>query len=307
MLENISASHVLVHHTENSIDSTTAILPTHFLSVNNFHIYHEIQDIHTIEVMHTNVSYRIKITNVIFSTVLAVYINCIDCSNHSTTISKCSFIGQLESFSDFDDESSTYEYEHEYSGSGITDNLNDVSHRVNKIFGGYTYKNNKHDQNQIELVHCSFINNSYPSRLIHINKFVHAVNLTYTNTSVAVINCTFYNNSYVQVLSIIEYSGQRDLRVPSADNFVTGDTINRYNYTLLLLIENVTVSLHNKIDYGTMIFAHRTSLTINNLILSDNRGGYCIFSVRYCDLRLLNHNEFSKMCLAGMPFLCLNH
>ena len=290
MLENISASHLLVHHTENSIESTSAILPTHFLSVDNFQIYHEIQDMHAIEIKHTNVSYRVKITNVIFSTILALYINCIDCSSHSTTISKCDFVGQNA------DGSSTYEYhENECSGSGTIDiyNLNDASSRFVKIFGGYTYnKHYRHEQNQIELVHCSFINNSYPSTLIQIIKFVYA---PYTHTTVAMINCTFHNNSYVQILSVAEYSDKRDLRILSAENF--GDTVNRYNYTLFLLIENVTVSLHKEIEHGTMIFAYRTSLTINNVSLYHNKGihyKYMIISARYCDLKFFNYNEFSE-------------
>ena len=293
-LEKITASHLLVHHTENSTESATATLPTHFLSVSNFHIYHDIRDKHAIEIKHTNVSYRVKITNVIFSTILAVYVNCIDCSNHSTTISECSFIGQHETSYNFDDGSSLYEHKNEYSGSGTTDNYNDVSHKFVKIFGRYAYKNYRHEQNQIELVHCSFINNSYPNRLIQINKYAHIVNLTYTGTSVAVINCTFYNNSYVQILSVTEYSSQRDLRILSAENF--GDIINRYNYTLLLLIENVIISLHKEIEYNTMIFAYQTSLVLNNITLNDNKGGDCIIFVRYCYLKFLNYNEFTKKC-----------
>ena len=300
MLENISASHLLVHHTENSLESTSAILPTHFLSVNNFQSYLEIQDMHAIEIKHTNVSYTVKITNVIFSTMLALYINCIDCSNHSATISKCDFVGQNT------DGSSTYEYlENECSGSGNIDKytLNDASSRFIKIFGVYTYKNYRYEQNQIKLVHCSFINNSYPGpiTLIKINKSVYAA---YTHiTTVAVINCTFYNNSFVQILSVAEHSDKHDIRILSVEDF--GDTVNRYKYTLFLLIENVTVSLHRKIELGTMIFAYRTSLTINNIILNDNRGGFRIVSVGYCNLRFLNYNEFSENVFSWEAFSML--
>ena len=43
-----------------------------------------------------------------------------------------------------------------------------------------------------------------------------------------------------------------------------------------------------------MIFAYQTSLIINNVILNNNKGGGCFISARYCDLKFLNYNEFTK-------------
>ena len=122
------------------------------------------------------------------------------------------------------------------------------------------------------------------------------MNLTYANTSVAVIDCIFYKNSYVQILSVIEYSNQRDLRILSTENF---DNINdQYNYALSLLMENVSIALHKEVEYDTMIFAYRTRLIINKVTVNDNQGihayGFSIIDVQYCDIRFINYNKFSK-------------
>jgi len=139
-LEKISLSYLTIHHTENFAESVNATLPTHFHSINNLQIYNAIKDKHAIEIKHTNVTYEVKITNVVFTTILAVYLDYIECSNHNTMISKCSFTGQRENFDFVDDAygSSADEYENKYSGSGTYDNLADISYKSVKIFGRYS-------------------------------------------------------------------------------------------------------------------------------------------------------------------------
>ena len=285
-LEKIISSYLTIHHTEESITTFSS----HFLKIDDLQINNDIKDKHAIEIEHTNVSYEVKITNVAFTSMLAVYLNCIECSNHSTTFSECSFTGQHET-SDFVDDGSSA---NEYSGSGTHDNFVDISYKFAKIFGIYTYVNYRNEKNQIQFEHCSFINNSYPRILIQIHTFVRSVNFTITDTSVAVINCMFSKNSYVQILSIEEYSGKRNARILSSKNF--GDIINQYKYTLFLLMENVTISLHMEVESGIMIFAYHTNLIMNKVIINDNQGvrGSSIIDVRYGDIKFLNYNEFSN-------------
>ena len=293
-LENISSSYLTIYHTENFVESVNSTLLTHFLSIDNLQIHNAIKDKHAIEIKHTNVSYEVKITNVAFTAILAVYLDCIECSNHNTMISKCSFTGQHETSDFMDGGSSTYEYGNIYSGSGMADDFVDISYKFVKIFGRYTYEKYRIKKNKIHFVHCSFINNSHPGILIQIESNVHTVNSTFTDTSVAVINCIFYENSHVQILSIIEYSGQRNLRILSAKNF--GDIINQYNYTLSLLLKNVTISHHKEVESLKMIFAYRTNLIINTVKINNNRGvrGSSIIDVQYGDIKFLNYNQFSK-------------
>ena len=290
-LSNLVSNYLLISYIGND-NSTTNKRDT--LSIENFRIYSVIRDIYAIKVAWNNTAFDFQatISNVNFTSDLALHIACIQCLGHNTiVINNCSFSDTYTG----EDIPTTYDYNYEddYYNNFFEDYINGnfepiCNHKyscMSKIEIHYHFTNPEMDQtaNKLLFSDCYFISNFRTAKMLCIkvkNNYHWKVN-THVQ-SVMIYNCSFYNNKNTMFLS--------------AECYNNGDS---RKYCVSVLIKNTTISSNIQkrdhlihVYYVTLTF--EISIIINNTILGETFQYNNIIEARNSYIKYNKYNEISN-------------
>ena len=295
-ISHVVSSHLKVWYTEMNSNMSRM---THTIHIESYHscgtIYYYTYTL-DIQMFHSSVYITVTILNINFQSKFALRISSIDPSGQTTiTITNCSFSNkELHPIYDYkhrrNDDDSLVHVCDDYSQSNIIGfcKMYPIGNFVSKIYYFHSYDKKFVMSNKIQLIGCSFENDSHPSNnkvMYFLQHSFQAATIT-TTTQVSLTNCLLYNNSYAQPMSFESYSFD-----------------DHKNPRLLVLIKNVTVS------YGTtdlnIINIHSVILHIESFILTSSQYRHersTIIAGIYSYVEFNGYNEFSNNWKLGAIF-----
>ena len=287
-LSNVISNYLSIWYIGNS---NSMINTTDMLFIEKFQSYDDMENIYTmkIEWHKTDFNFKAAISNVNFTSKLALHVTCLHClGNNTVTINNCVFNDvhmdshnlTINNFNDHNNSYPLYYYDDIYK---CYDDICDA--KIVILYFGCL--RNHASENKLYFIHCKFINNSRSQKLLLLNmenSYNTKIPLVFVN------NCEFYNNKNIQLLLV--KCRNEDNQKDCASTFIKNTTILSnsqhkedliYLYYIILTVENVRIT--------------------NNTITDSHATGYASFhSIINAELSFLKYKKYNEISQNSADF-----
>ena len=269
-ISNLISNYLLIWHIGNN---SLMINETDSLFIEKFQTYSEIKGLYTIKIEwhNTDFDFITSISNVNFTSKLALHVTCLGClGNNTVTVKNCHFNDMVKSPNSTMNSLDSYKYPLYYYDDIYR--CYDKSCDAKVVILYFSRLEHHVSEHRVYFSDCTFMNNSRARKLLLVN-----VENSY-NTKIPLVfvnNGAFYGNKYTQLLLIRCKNGKIEKQCAS------------------VFLKNITI-MSNTQCRDDIIYIYHVMLTVENVKIINNTINYNIIHAELSYVKFTKYNEISN-------------